>query len=179
MPKCKDIYRYVIGVDPGWGCTGVACLLWDDRLDDWRVDWAQGYKGDVGSTNEERMSILIGHIKNHLINTVGWGKDILFGIEENHITGGRSAQTALKQRELIGVLKYEAHQCNYQVMPVAASSAKKALVGSGNASKEDMVDWASAVPGFPKGGPKYAAEAMSDAVAVALAAVIKAEKELM
>jgi crossover junction endodeoxyribonuclease RuvC len=167
-------YQYVVGVDPGFGCTGLAIL------DVGGIGVARWYRGDEGETDGERMSRLSMRVlcKAFAMTEVGKNR-VLFAIEDNHFTGGRSAQTALKQRELIGVLKAEAWRYGFQVVSVAASSAKKAMTGSGNADKDAVRAAAREVDGYPIGLPKYADEAVSDAVAVAMAGIEKAKKELL
>jgi crossover junction endodeoxyribonuclease RuvC len=94
----------------------------------------------------------------------------IVAIEDNHFTSGKSAQSALKQREVIGALAYRAACCGIPVVRVAPTAAKKALTGSGKASKQDMVDKANEMLWMMDLSQK-AQEAIADALGVCLAAV--------
>lgn len=167
-------YQYVVGVDPGFGCTGLAVLSVGGLI------CGRGYKGDRGDSIEERTVNLVMDVNCKAFATTGVGKNkVLYAIEDNHFTGGRSAQTALKQRELIGALAADAWRMGFQVVRVAATSGKKALANSGKADKGEVVEAARLLDGFPLGLPKYAEEAVADAVAAALAGIERAKKELL
>lgn len=167
-------YQYVVGVDPGYGCTGMAVLSVAGII------VGKGFKADRGDSLEERTHNIMMDVNCKAFATTGVGKNkVLYAIEDNHFTGGRSAQTALQQRELIGALAADAWRMGFQVVRVAPMSGKKALSGSGKADKDAVVQAAREVDGFPLGLPKYAEEAVADAVAAALAGIAKAEKELL
>ena len=100
----------------------------------------------------------------------------LYALETNHVTGGRSAQSALKQRELIGVLAANAWHYGSDIIRIAPLSAKKALTGSGKASKERMVEAMSKYHGAPEGLSKAKREAVADALGIVLAGVAKWEE---
>jgi Holliday junction resolvasome RuvABC endonuclease subunit len=180
MPNIWHHYQYVVGVDPGFGCTGMVVVGPARSGGGAGIVSGRGYKGDFGDCVESRMNRLVVEViaKAFSVTNVGRNK-VLFAIEDNHFTGGRSAQTALQQRELIGALAHEAWAQGFHVVRVSASQAKKALTGNGKADKSEVVDAAHLDGGFPLGLPKYAEQAVADAYAIAIAGIEKVEREVM
>ena len=173
-PSIWSHYQYVVGVDPGYTCTGLVVLAEPGII------IGRHYKGDIGDCLEERTMRLAWDVIAKAYATTQVGRNrVLFAIEDNHITPGGSAQTALQQRELIGAIASGAWHYGFQVIRVAPSSAKLALTGRGNATKEFVREMAAALGGYPAGLPKYADEAVADAVAVAYGGIEKAQKELL
>lgn len=179
MSSVWDKYGAVIGVDPGFGCTGVVALTGNTGgevllIGAEAIVVNRGYR-----TQEERMSMIISEVIDFLDEDIA--VDIptsAFVIEDNHITGGRSAQTALKQRELIGALALGAWSRGANIVRVSAKSAKKALTGSGNSDKDAVVEVAREFDGFPENETKAKEQAIADALAVAMAGIEKLEKEM-
>ena len=159
----------IIGIDPGLGCTG--CAVYDTTTD--RILDVRAFAGLTGMPVE-------GRIKGIVEGLFSWAgpylemPNTLVAIEDNHFTSGRSAQSAMKQREVIGALGYRAACQGMPVVRVAPTSAKKALTGSGKASKEDMVEKINEKMWIMDLNQK-SQEAIADAYGVCLAAVKEAE----
>lgn len=151
----------VIGVDPGLTCTGCAVLSGEKVLE------VRAFKGMSGPSLEERCwSIAHGLLE---WTKVYWQSGTVLAIENNHVTGGRSVQTAMRQRELIGVIAAMASAQGLEVRRVAPATAKKSLTGSGKAGKEDMVEAANKILWL--GDLTVESQrAVADAIGIALAA---------
>jgi len=167
-----DHHKFAVGVDPGFGCTGVVVISksgiegWDALVSDSKLPL------------EQRMALVMNAVSMRRWD-VGRDKDQgeVFALETNHVTGGRSAQSALKQRELIGVLATNAWHQGADIVRIAPTSAKKALTGSGKAPKEDMVEAMYEYEGAPLGLSRAKREAVADALVVAIAGVEKWEAD--
>ena len=159
-------YKWILGIDPSFGATGAVLLSSKGKYLDGIVcssysDWDR----------ETRMF----NIANDVMNLVGDRKgSVLVCLEDNHFTGGRSAQSALTQRELIGFLAGTVVQVlDCSVVRVAPTSAKKTMTGSGKSGKDAMVEVAARTIGGLTEAPKRSQEALADALAVALAGMEK------
>ena len=160
-------YDYVVGVDPGYTQTWLVVI---GPGVDFDVMLCRAYAAPPDMTVEARTHYLALDVLTKAYSFCGIGKNtVLFCIEDNHVTPGRSSQTALRQRELIGHMATEAWRYGFDVARVAPTAAKKSLTGSGRASKEDMVKAAQLLDGFSSGLSKAATEACADAVGIALA----------
>jgi len=156
-------HAIVIGVDPSLNCTGVVIV---DRFG---VVAQTTISSDSSRTVEDRVHQIDICLTAHLINTKVEAWNSIMCVEMNHVTAGRSAQSALHQRELIGVICHGYGKIGTHVVRVAPTTAKKALTGSGKATKEMMVEQALLYPGFRDMGAIYKNQATADALGVALA----------
>lgn len=168
-----DHFDYVVGVDPGLGCTGLVILNKSGMV----------HNSTFMSISDDHMGKRLSDITRGVVFK-SWavcGPDknrTLFCLEMNHMTGGRSAQSALKQRELIGCLRMMADENQFaHLVEVAPTSAKKALASSGRADKAAMVRMMLEYPGSPVGLTKAKREAVADALGAALAGAEKWRKE--
>ena len=114
---------------------------------------------------------------------------VVCGLENNHVTKGRSYQTALNQRELIGCIGSQVFTAGVDVVRIAPTSAKLALTGSGKADKKEpvtladgsvvrpMYEYMYEYPGAPERLTVAKREAVADALGVAIAGVEKWEAD--
>ena len=169
MHEIFNTYRYLVGVDPGYGCTGLVVLGPGGTGIDLII--GRAYTSDSKLCREERTHRLMLDVitKAYSVTLPCKDRPVLLAIEDNHFTGGKSAQNALLQRELIGHMAASAWQYGFEVARVAPTTAKKALTGSGKADKLAMVAAATVVPGCPSGLARARIEAVADALGIALA----------
>lgn len=159
-----DGFTHVVGVDPSLTATGVVVC------DELGVRRQTCIKTDASLCLEHRMSHVLSMAIGLMCGMPDWEANTsLCCIENNHVTSGRSAQSALIQRELIGVLATDLWKWGMRIVRVAPTSGKKALTGSGKATKDDMVEAACRYPGFKREKAKYVNEACADALGAALA----------
>jgi len=170
-----DEFVYAVGVDPGLTKTGLVVLN----------EHGLAHSATFTAPADDDLGKRLSSITRSLIFKA-WalclpaGNRTLFSIEANYVASGRSAQSALKQRELIGCLRMAAednhfgHPLFYEVAP---ASGKKALAGSGKADKDQMVEAMLAYPGSPLGRTKASREAVADALGAALAGIAQWEKD--
>ena len=148
-----------MGVDPSITMTGWADVT--ELGDSYVIERIKTYGT---STKDGSLESRIDSIQyNGLDHYAGEG----FAIETNYANG---RQAELNNAQLIGVLVQERFGHNF-IHRIAPTSAKKALTGSGKASKEDMVAAASKLPGWVDQGSKKRNEAVADAVGVAICAL--------
>lgn len=158
----------IIGIDPGLTLTGAAAY---DATKGTFLD-VYTAKGLSGTSLEARMQCITEHVIAYMDQYVH--NSTVFAIENNHVTAGRSAQTALKQRELIGVMAARAHGLGMEVVRIAPATGKKALTGAGNSSKEEMVRHAVTYVNIDDLN-QDAKKAVADAMGVCLAAAGRLE----
>jgi len=171
-----DCFSHVAGIDPGLSTpTGVV------KLDSDGIVSATVFRQKHGATLEERVSRLADNVAVeacHGILSVPPPLPLAC-VENNHVTGGRSALSALTQRELIGCIGAKLWvQGALQIIRTTPSAGKKILAGNGRAEKADMVE---AYLDFPACGntpmKKKELEAVADALAAALVGMKKWEAE--
>lgn len=157
-----------IGIDPGFGCTGVCGL----SLDGSQVLGVAAFSAEKDGPVEVRAVRLARRVFYYAHNLAEG--DAVFCVEENITAGHGNASTTMMQRELVGILCAKAVEHGWQVKRVYPVTAKKALTGSGKADKDAMVPAAVEKYGVPSSGmPKAKREAIADAIGVALAGISK------
>ena len=148
----------MFGVDPSITMTG-----WADVVDsDGEYEIVE--LGAAGTKSGRPLEWRI----DDIVQAVAPIVDGRFAIETNFANG---RQAELNNAQLIGVLIDYARHGGSDICRIAPTSAKKALTGSGKASKEDMVAAASKLPGWVDQGSKKRNEAVADAVGVAICAL--------
>lgn len=162
-----ETINHVVGLDPSFTATGIVILGGDGVVDQSCI------KTDASLCVEHRISNVMDCIWGVLHRAQVESSSCLVSIEMNHMTGGRSAQTALMQRELIGHLATSLWKWGPDVERVSPKEAKKALTGNGAASKDEMVDCAKRCKGFKMVNTKYVDQACADALGAALAGMAK------
>jgi len=150
----------IVGIDPGLVMTGVTILYVDGTAKSLVI------KGPPAS---EPMGFRLVKIVYNVCGAIPITTKVA-GLENNYVARGRSAQTALKQREVIGALRMHLTRENIEVIPVAPLRAKLALAGKGTATKEEMVEAAIQWGLDIEDELKSKQQAMADALGVALVA---------
>lgn len=163
--------RLTVGIDPGLTRTGVAYL--SER----GFSEVHTYSSESGHPTGYRVNSMVHCIFSTIMEAAKDHDEVVVAIEDNHFTSGKSAQSALKQRELIGALAAEAAKREYEVVRVAPTEAKKAMVGNGRADKRDMANAAMAYMDISDMS-KTDREAVADAMGVCLAAAAKIKEAL-
>lgn len=175
-----DTHTFAVGVDPGLTCTGLVVL---GKPGDIVV--ARTYGSDPKDPREKRYADIRDSVLSKIVATVGIGsvQGLPFTIENNHITPGRSAQTALMQRGLIEVMATEMYVRGMDIQRASPAEVKRALTGFGKAHKQNrtrdaagneypsMVEALAARRDAPTGLPQYKMEAVADALGAALAGI--------
>jgi len=92
----------------------------------------------------------------------------IVGIEENYLHKGRSVHTALRHREVIGVLVERGIALKCDIRRVSPSEAKKAMTGNGQAKKTEVLRCFNGMFGERHGTVAWK-KAVADAAAVAFA----------
>lgn len=176
----------VLGIDPGFTYTGVVGLTEDGG----ELVGAMAFPSEKGVSTEVRAVRLARDAFYHAWGLQrGHGGVAAFCIEENVSAGHGNSATTMMQRELIGILCAMAVEHGWPVKRINNGTAKKVLTGNGHAHKPEMVAAARAkfgVPSWrymgagcgerrPDGQPAMdeRAEAIADAIGVALAGVVK------
>jgi crossover junction endodeoxyribonuclease RuvC len=160
-----------IGIDPGFTCTGVVGVERSAPFS--KITGVAAFSADKDGAVEVRAVRLARRVFYYAYGLTG-GADAILCIEENISAGHGNAATAMMQRELVGILCGMAVEHGWRVKRVYPVTAKKALTDNGRADKDEMVAAARKQFGVPGAGmPKPKAEAIADAIGVALAGIAK------
>ncbi len=148
----------VLGIDPGLVCTGYGCVERQGR--DQRIVEAGTIRPDQDSNLESRLQSLHSGISEVLTEL----KPEAAVVEEIYSKYEHPC-TAILMGHARGVLLLAASQHGVPVVSYAASRVKKALTGSGSASKGQVQHMIASLLGLPE--PPSPAD-VSDALALAV-----------
>lgn len=170
----------IVGIDPGLGKTGVAALHIGGGNAHSFFDVA-AFSSKAGGKLEERVHLLSSEVMGYLadaclVSADGYQAAGAVAIEENYVAMGKSTQSALKQRELIGTIAASCYANGVTVVRVSPGEAKKIMAGKGNANKDAMVESAEHMADLSRFN-KAEREAIADAMGIALAAAKRMAEE--
>ena len=165
-----DVSPVVVGIDPSRTACGVVAL------DGFGVKGGDVFRTKAGQRHETRVNEIARAAAGFVYDHVEHSSSVIF-IEANFV--GPNPQGDLLNRELIGALRLDLWRAGHQIHMVNNKAGKKALTGSGKASKVQMVEAALKFPGFASkvDGPKYYLEAVADSLGVLLAGAKSWEAE--
>ena len=126
----------VLGVDPGLATGGWALL--DLGLPPKRQLQAHGRLTSSPSdgTEDERREVMLGQVKASVRRAE------LVAIEDQYATAGGVGRSAMQVARVAACIADYARAQDKSVVWVYPAQAKAALVGQGNATKEQMIAWA-------------------------------------
>ncbi len=146
--------KIILGIDPGFGRMGFGCVC-VEKHGVRALDF-----GVMTTTNtgifEDRL-LHLAHDLNELISTL---KPDLIVVEK--LFFGKSVTTAMKVSEVRGVVRLLAAQARVPVLEFGPAQVKKAITGSGTATKQGMQKMVAQLLGLPRiPRPDDAADALA------------------
>ena len=155
----------VAGIDPGLANTGFGVIQrTGNRIS--ALDW-----GVLRSTGSIPLAERLEKIYSGLSAAMKKHHPDIVAIEE--IFTGRNPRVALLVGHARGVAVLSAAREGYEVREFAARTIKQAVVGRGNASKEQVAYMVNRILGL---GDSHLAKDASDALAVAVCCLMKSDK---
>jgi crossover junction endodeoxyribonuclease RuvC len=125
----------IIGVDPGLVCTGLGIIIKPPGTH-CSVEDFQFVLADVIKPPKGELARRLLHIHNNLLEVIQRNKVEAMAIEDQFF--GDNAQTALKTGQARGAALLAAARCGIPVTLYPPARVKMAVVGFGNASKEQV-----------------------------------------
>ncbi len=121
----------VLGIDPGTAATGYGVVRRDDHL---RVTLVEC--GVIRTSAKERLPVRIREIHEGVLSLIERHRPAVVAVEE--VFHGKNAKSALKLGHARGAILLAAahHEC--MIAEYAPRQIKKAVVGTGNATKEQV-----------------------------------------
>jgi crossover junction endodeoxyribonuclease RuvC len=153
----------VIGIDPGLVATGFAVVDYDGA----QIRVLES--GEICPDKKAALSVRLGTIYDRVSAVLASAKPDIMVIEKVY-SHPKFPQTAVLLGHARGVVFAAAHRFGANVIELEASVAKRAVTGSGRASKTQMLRMAAHL----SGGTSLSSEHAADAVALALSYVYKA-----
>ncbi len=156
----------IIGVDPGLACTGVGIIEIEDQGSrNTQRDRTQFIHTELLRPPRTELAQRLLYLHDHLIAAIHeWHCDMM-AVEDQFF--GTNIQTAFKTGQARGAALLAAAQCELKVALYAPARVKMAVVGNGQASKEQVRYVIAQILRLPKGLQPMALDC-SDALAVAL-----------
>lgn len=148
--------RRVLGVDPGAVCTGWGIV---EMVGGSLVHLAHG---TIRSAAKEGLGSRLQRIHSELQKIIRSYEPQEMSLER--VFFGRNSQSALKLGEVRGVALLAAAENDIRVHEYSSAEIKLAVVGYGQATKEQMQTMVASLLGLPDHLPRDAADALGTAI---------------
>lgn len=121
----------VLGIDPGTAATGYGVVRRDDNL---RVSLVEC--GVIRTSAKEPLPIRIREIYDGVVGLIERHRPYVVSVED--VFHGKNAQSALKLGHARGAILLAAAHHDLMIAEYAPRQIKKAVVGTGNATKDQV-----------------------------------------